>query len=275
MQERPAKLPNETVLYAEDGPVATITLNRPAALNALNAGMVEALRAAVHLAATNKSVRCVVVRGAGDNFMAGGDIKWFRDRVDTEPDKEAIRAEFEGLIHKAHHSITTLRTMDKPVLGVVQGAAAGFGLSLMLACDLAIAADDAVFTLAYCHIGTSPDGGSTFALPRTVGAKKAMEIALLGDRFGPGEAERLGLVNRVIARPELDDEVTRLAARLAAGPTHAYARTKALLNASLGHDLATHLDAEAAGFADCATTGDFAEGVTAFVEKAKPDFTGS
>lgn len=266
---------NDTVLYETDGPIATVTLNRAQALNALDAAMVEGLKAAMHAAAADSAVRCVIVRGAGDNFMAGGDIKWFKTRVEEEPDKAKIREEFESLIHQVHPSIVAMRTMRKPVICAVQGAVAGFGMSLMLACDMVIAADDGMFTLAYCHIATSPDGGSTFALPRTVGLKKAMEIALLGDRFGPDEALRLGLINKVVPRAELDAEIAALARRLAAGPTHAYANTKALLNDSLGRDLETHLAEEARCFADCATTGDFAEGVTSFVDKSKPDFKGA
>lgn len=268
-------MPNDTVLYETGGPVATVTLNRPQAYNALDAAMVEGLRAAMEAAAGDDGVRCVVLRGAGDNFMAGGDIKWFKNRVDEEPDKEKIRAEFESLIHQVHPTIVAMRTMRKPIIGGVQGAVAGFGMSLMLACDMVIAADDGMFTLAYCHIATSPDGGSTFALPRTVGLKKAMEIALLGDRFGADEALNLGLINKVVPRGGLDAEVTALARRLASGPTRAYANTKKLLNESIDNDLQSHLDAEARSFADCATTGDFAEGVTSFVEKSRPAFKGS
>jgi 2-(1,2-epoxy-1,2-dihydrophenyl)acetyl-CoA isomerase len=142
----------------------------------------------------------------------------------------------------------------------------------MMACDLVIAADSAYFTLAYCLIGASPDGGSTYALPRIVGAKKAMEIALLGERFDAATAERLGLVNRVVPFASLDQETTKLAARLAAGPTTVYARTKALLNASLNASLESQLQREAEAFAQSAAEPDFAEGVRAFIEKRKPQW---
>jgi 2-(1,2-epoxy-1,2-dihydrophenyl)acetyl-CoA isomerase len=144
----------------------------------------------------------------------------------------------------------------------------------MMAADLALAADNAYFTLAYTLVGVSPDGGSTFSLPRIVGQKKAMEIALLGDRFDAATAERLGLVNRVVALNSLESDTAKLAARLAAGPTAVYARTKALLNASLGSSLESQLQREAEAFAQSASEPDFNEGLAAFVEKRKPRFTG-
>lgn len=178
------------------------------------------------------------------------------------------------MIGQVHASVAALRRMDKPVVAAVQGATAGFGVSLTLAADLAIAADDAVLTLAYCHIGASPDGGSTFHLPRAVGMKRAMEIALLGERFGAEDAVRMGLVNRVVPAAELAAEAARLAGRLAQGPTAAYARTKRLLNTSLDNSLAAQLAAESESFAASTMTEDFREGVTAFLEKRPPAFQG-
>jgi 2-(1,2-epoxy-1,2-dihydrophenyl)acetyl-CoA isomerase len=156
----------------------------------------------------------------------------------------------------------------------VHGAVAGFGMSLLMACDLAVAADDSYYTLAYILIGTSPDGGSTYGLPRIVGMKKAMEIALLGDRFDAATAERLGFVNRVVPAAELAGAARTLAQRLAAGPALAYAGTKRLLQQSLNSTLETQLQAEAESFARCASGPDFKEGVMAFVEKRKPNFKG-
>jgi len=144
----------------------------------------------------------------------------------------------------------------------------------MMACDLVIAADTSFFTLAYVHIGTSPDGGSTFLLPRTVGMKKAMEIALLGDRFDAKTAQQWGLVNFVVPAAQLADETRKLAERIASGPSHALGNTKLLLNSSLGNTLESQLQAEGVSFADCAATRDWAEGVTAFGEKRKPQFRG-
>jgi len=265
---------NQAVTLSSADGVATITLNRPAALNALNAEMVAGLAEAVRAAGDDAGARAVVVTGAGGHFMAGGDIKWFKDRIDAEPDKAAVKREFEAFIHPVHEVVTAMRAMPKPIVAAIRGACAGFGVSLAAACDLAIAADDAFFTLAYCHIGVSPDGGSTYALPRAVGMKRAFEIALLGDRFDAASAKAAGLINRVVPADGFEAALGTLAGRLAKGPSHAYANTKALLNASLDASLAEQLDAEARSFADCAATGDFAEGVTAFVEKRPPRFTG-
>jgi 2-(1,2-epoxy-1,2-dihydrophenyl)acetyl-CoA isomerase len=265
-------MPEPLVLLAREGAVATLTLNRPEALNALNRELTLALRESIFVVEGDASVRCVVIRG-GEHFMAGGDLKWFKSLSDGRSASEN-RVQFEGFIHEVHALIVSLRRMPKPVLASVRGAVAGFGMSLMMATDLALAADNAYFTLAYTLVGVSPDGGSTFALPRIVGQKKAMEIALLGDRFDAASAERLGLVNRVVPAASLDGETAKLAARLAAGPTAVYARTKALLNASLGSSLETQLQREAEAFAQSASEPDFQEGLAAFVEKRKPRFTG-
>jgi 2-(1,2-epoxy-1,2-dihydrophenyl)acetyl-CoA isomerase len=258
------------VLTASADGVSTITLNRPKALNALDRNLTIGLRDAVFAAEQDRSVRCLVIRG-GEHFMAGGDLKWFDDLVRSRSPAEN-RIQFEGFIHEVHALIISLRRMPKPVIAAVSGAAAGFGMSLMMACDLVIAADNAYFNLAYTLIGASPDGGSTFALPRIVGAKKAMEIALLGERFDAATAERLGLVNRVVPLASLDQETTRLAARLAGGPTAVYGRTKALLNGSLNASLESQLQREAEAFAHSAAEPDFAEGIRAFVEKRKPQW---
>jgi len=265
-------MPEPVVLVRREGGVATLTLNRPQALNALDRDLTVGLRDNVLAVEHDPSIRCVVLRG-GEHFMAGGDLKWFRSLVEGRSGAEN-RVQFEGLIHEVHTMILALRRMPKPVLASVRGAVAGFGMSLMMACDLALAADSAYFTLAYTLIGVSPDGGSTFALPRIVGQKKAMEIALLGERFDAAAAERLGLVNRVVPGERLEDETVRLAARLAEGPTAVYARTKALLDGSLNATLESQLQREAEAFAQSASEPDFHEGLAAFVEKRKPQFKG-
>ena len=263
----------DSVLLEIHDAIATVTLNRPQSLNALNEELADGLAAAMARVETDDTVRCVVLRGAGDHFMAGGDLKAFHGRL--QEGQEARRAHFHALIGRVHPSIASMRAMPKPVLVSLRGAAAGFGLSLALAADLAVAAEDAYFTLAYCLIGTSPDGGSSHHLPRLVGLRKAMEIALLGDRFDAAAAERLGIVNWVVPPDALDAETARIAGRLAGGATAALGRTKRLLNESFDKTLAAQLDAEREAFAACAATEDFAEGVGAFVEKRKPVFKGT
>jgi 2-(1,2-epoxy-1,2-dihydrophenyl)acetyl-CoA isomerase len=203
--------------------------------------------------------------------MAGGDLKWFREQIEGRP-ATRIRSEFRQTIDDVHVSTQTIRRMKKPVIAVVHGAVAGYGLSLMLACDFALAADNAYFTLAYCHLGLSPDGGATWSLPRLIGLRKATELALLGDRFDAATAASLGLVNRVVPLGDLDAEAEALATRLANGSAHALARTKALLHASFDHSLDQQLAAEQRAFAACAAEPDFAEGLAAFAGKRKPKF---
>lgn len=252
--------------------VATLTMNRPEARNALSMEMRTGLRDALHDIEFDSSVRCVVLKGAGDHFMAGGDVKGMAESIKKSPDE--IRKAFLIRIHDLHPIMFAMRRMPKPIIASCRGAAAGAGVSIALACDLVIASQDAFFTLAYCHIGTSPDGSSSFHLPRAVGIKKAMEIALLGDRIKAQAAADMGMINFVVATEELDAETEKLATRLANGPTHVYGNTKALFYRSLESDFESQLQAEAEYFADCASRADFREGVTAFAEKRKPVFTG-
>jgi 2-(1,2-epoxy-1,2-dihydrophenyl)acetyl-CoA isomerase len=274
--------PNDSVMVDTRDGICRITFNRPKALNAISRDMAYALADIAAAVRMDDTVRVVVLRGAGDHFMAGGDVKAFKRFLDGgadgrpigRPDDETIRAEFDGLLTIVHQFITDFREMPKPVIGAVHGAVAGAGISLMLACDMVLAAEDAFFTLAYCHLGVSPDGGATYALPRTVGLKRAFEIALLGDRFDAGAALDAGMINRVVAGDDLAAETEALAARLAQGPAVAYARTKALLNASLHRSLSEQLSAEAQAFTDCTVTDDFTEGVDAFSDKRTARFSG-
>lgn len=259
-----------TVLYEVRDRVAHLTLNRPESLNALNLAMIEDLRLATARAEVDDAVRAILISGAGEHFMAGGDLKWFRSQLALAPQER--QPLFERTISDVHQTTLQLRRCGKPVVAAVRGAVAGFGLSLMLAADLALAAEDAYFTLAYCNIALSPDGGATWSLPRTVGAKRAAEIALLGDRFDARQALEWGLVNRLVAVGELAVQAEKLAARLARGPAEALASTKRLLNDSLGCTLADQLHAEQRAFAACGVNADFGEGLAAFFEKRRPNF---
>lgn len=257
-------------LAVADG-VATLTLNRPESLNALNLELIAALRDATARVEHDPAVRAVVIRGAGEHFMAGGDLKWFRSQLDhSAVERQAI---YENVVESVQSVVLRLRRMDKPVIAAVRGAAAGFGLSLVLACDLAVASESAYFTLAYRHIALSPDGGATWTLPRLVGMKKAAEIALLGDRFDARAALDLGLINQVVAEAEFDAAVAKLARRLASGPREALGRTKALLQQAFETSFAEQLAVEQRDFAACAARPDFDEGLAAFFEKRAAKFS--
>ena len=264
---------NEQVLLDVRGAIATLTLNRPQAMNALGLEMGRAFLARVEELQKAEGVKVVVVAGAGDHFMAGGDIKEFHSMVGTTP-AERERAFGKLIGELINPAVEILRGLPQPVVGKIRGACAGFGFSLMAGCDLALAADNAYFTTGYSLLGTTADGGGTYFLPRLVGAKKAAELTLLAERLDAQQALALGLVNRVVPLAELDAACEALAIRLAAGPSLAYANAKRLLNRSLGATLAEQLAAEAASFAGCSASDDFAEGVMAFVEKRKPAFRG-
>jgi 2-(1,2-epoxy-1,2-dihydrophenyl)acetyl-CoA isomerase len=253
--------------------VCEIVLDRPGVLNAVDRETIAALAAAAAEAAEDEAARAVLLRGDGPHFCAGGDIRMFGALVDLPA--EARARVLHEIVDALHPLLTRLRHMPKPVVAAVHGVAAGFGVSLVLAADLALAAEDAVFASGYIHLGTSPDGGMTLTLPQTVGLKRAAELMFLGDRFDARRALELGIVNRVVPAAALLDAARALSERLAAGPTRAYAAGKALLQAAVGETLDRQLRREAESFAACAATEDFVEGVRAFLEKRRPNFSGS
>ncbi|MEQ9639648.1 MAG: enoyl-CoA hydratase [Alphaproteobacteria bacterium] len=262
----------ETLLLDVSDGVGTLTLNRPKALNALTPQMKEEMADAVTRLEFDDAVRCVVVKGAGDHFMAGGDLKGFY--ADRENTAHAKRRRFLEGINALHPVMFSMRRMPKPVISSVQGYAAGFGLSLAMACDLTICADDAKFALAYVRIGTSPDGTASYMLPRIVGLKKAMEMAMLGDDWDAETAQRFGLTNFVVPRTDLTAETAKLATRLANGPTHALGGIKRLIHHSIDTAYEAQLQQEAETFASNVNGHDFLEGISAFVEKRKAKFVG-
>ncbi|MBM10107.1 MAG: enoyl-CoA hydratase [Magnetovibrio sp.] len=266
--------PNSSMVVEVKDSIAHVAFNRPSSLNALDEDLARALGHITEAIGKDPSIRCVVLFGTGDHFMAGGDVKSFHTKLKNEPSRTARYQHFEKLIGTFHIGLTNMRTMPQPIIGKIRGAVAGAGVSLALACDLAIASEDAFFTLAYCNIGTSPDGGSTYSLPRATSMKRAMEIALLGDRFDAKTAANHGLINRVVKLDDLDLEVLKLAERIAGGPTRAHAHSKMLLNQSLNSTLEEQLKAEQKAFAECSITDDFAEGIAAFVEKRSASFEG-
>jgi 2-(1,2-epoxy-1,2-dihydrophenyl)acetyl-CoA isomerase len=259
-----------TVLLQRDGGVATVTLNRPEAMNAWDTALGDDLRTAVQELAADEAVRAVVITGAGRAFSAGADLKAGFDPTPQGPPDvgTALRTRY-------HPIITGIRTMPKPVVAAVNGAAAGIGCSLALACDLVVAADSAYFLLAFVNIGLVPDGGSSLLIPERVGLARAAEMAMLGERVPAATALGWGLINQVVPDDELRGDVAALAARLAAGPTRSYAGTKRQLNAWMFARMEEQLELEATIQHELAASGDFAEGVRAFVEKRPARFAGS
>jgi 2-(1,2-epoxy-1,2-dihydrophenyl)acetyl-CoA isomerase len=258
----------ETVnLYRREGELR-IELNRPAAMNAWDKQLGEDLRAAVERAGRD-DVRAVVVTGAGRAFSSGADLKAGFD-LTPEGHPDVLSA----LRDRYHPIIAGLRTLPKPVLAAVNGPAAGIGCSLALACDIVLVSESAYFLLAFVNIGLVPDGGSSLLVPARVGFTRAAEMAMLGERIGAVKAVEWGLANRAVADADFDAEVDALAARLAAGPTGAHAGIKRQLNAWLFARMDEQLELEASLQQQAAASGDFGEGVAAFLGKRPPEFGG-
>jgi 2-(1,2-epoxy-1,2-dihydrophenyl)acetyl-CoA isomerase len=251
------------------GGIATLRLNDPASMNALSVSMGAEFDAAMDELVADRTVRVLVVTGTGRGFSAGGDVQAFYDQ--REAPHETMQAVLDGL----HGSVSKLLTAPFPTIAAINGVVAGAGMGLAMATDLAVAVDTAVFTMAYTGIGVSPDGSSTFFLPRLVGTRRAMELILTNRVLSAPEALDLGIVNEVIAEDDFDAAIGKLAGRLGKGPTLAYVRARELLMASYGNDPFTQMDAEAAFILAAASTDDFYEGISAFVEKRRPGFTGS
>lgn len=259
---------DQPVLLKVDGPIARIVFNRPKVLNALSVAAAEAFLGACKSIAADSGNRVVVIAGEGRAFMAGGDITAFQGPADE------VLKHVPTIMEPLHEGLDILAGLAQPVIASLHGPVAGAGMSIALSTDLAIAADTAIFTLAYSKLGTSPDGSSSWSLPRLVGLRKAMEIALLSDVYDAPEALRLGLINRIVPAADLASQTDKLARRLAEGPTFAYGQAKALLRRSLDRSLHDQMAAEAAAFGACIGTADFAEGVNAFLAKRQPTFKG-
>jgi 2-(1,2-epoxy-1,2-dihydrophenyl)acetyl-CoA isomerase len=261
----------DTVNLLRHGGAAKIELNRPDALNAWNAQLGIDLLAAVEAVATDDDVRAVVVTGVGRAFSSGADLKDLAGR-DALPDGTPNLHKI--LTERYHPIITGLRRMPKPVISAVNGPAVGIGLSLALAGDLVLARESAYFLLAFVNIGLVPDGGSSVFVPSRVGATRAAEMAMLGERIPARQAAEWGLINRALEDNAFEAEVDALAHRLATGPTRAYAGAKRQLNAWMYGQMDAQLDLEADIQQEMAGSEDFAEGVAAFVQKRQPAFGG-
>jgi 2-(1,2-epoxy-1,2-dihydrophenyl)acetyl-CoA isomerase len=263
--ERAAPAPT-SLRYEVADAIATITLDRPEALNALTVPLKTELLAAFRAVARDRSVRAVVLTGAGRAFCAGQDLK---ERL--EPDAAPLAVEV-----REHYNpiIAAMRALDQPIVGAINGVAAGAGASLAFACDIRLAAQGASFILAFGRIGLVPDSGATWFLPRLVGPAKAAELAMLGESLSAADAERFGLVARVVPADALATEARAVAERLAGLAPRALALTKRALERSWSVDLDAALEDEAYRQGIAGATADHTEGLAAFVEKRPPRFTG-
>jgi 2-(1,2-epoxy-1,2-dihydrophenyl)acetyl-CoA isomerase len=257
-----------TLLFEIKDHVARITLNRPDAANSVNADMARELMHAAIYCSEDPSVRAVILTGAGRMFSGGGDLKSFAAQEDRLP---GHLKEVAGNLHLA---ISRLARMNAPVIAAVNGSAGGAGLSLCCFCDIVLAAESAKFTLAYTRAGLSPDGGSTFFLPRIIGLRRALELALTNRVLSAAQAMDWGIVTKVVPDATLQAEAQTLAAQLAAGATVALGAAKRLLHHSFGESLETQMELEAQAIAEQARGRDAREGIAAFIAKRAPKFEG-
>jgi 2-(1,2-epoxy-1,2-dihydrophenyl)acetyl-CoA isomerase len=259
----------EAITFDVRDNIAWIVFNRPKSLNAMNRTTMHELYEVANRCATDKSIRAAVLTGAGDRaFCAGGDVAGFH----ADQDNIALRVhEGTTLLHAA---ASRFAWMQAPLIAAVNGVAAGAGLSAVAWCDLAIAADTATFTSAYTKIGFTPDGSSTWFLPRIIGRRRAMELYLTNRTLTAQEALDWGLVNRVVPAADLMTEVGNLAAQLAQGPTRTFGGVKKLLQMTSTDSLESQMELETRTLAEMAAGADSREGVAAFVQKRKAIFTG-
>jgi 2-(1,2-epoxy-1,2-dihydrophenyl)acetyl-CoA isomerase len=269
----------DDLIAAVEGGVLTLTLNRPAARNALSRAMLDALARLLEQAEADPAVGAVVITGAGGAFCAGGDVKGMAARNASGEPEPIDQAPIDQQIARQRRNQRAisgrLHAMPKPTIAAIPGAAAGAGLSIALACDLRVMADTAFLTTAFAKVGFSGDYGGTYFLTRLVGAAKARELYFLSDRVDAAEAQRLGLANRVVPADALLAEAQALATRLANGPRVALAYMKENLNRAFsGGDMDDCLDLEATHHVHCGLTDDHKDAAKAFVEKRSPVFKG-
>jgi 2-(1,2-epoxy-1,2-dihydrophenyl)acetyl-CoA isomerase len=257
------------VLEESSGSVSTLRMNRPDRLNALNVPLGLALAAALQRAAADHSVRAVVLTGAGRAFCAGGDLTALRGARDRNAPHE-----LKELLAAGRQIVLTIAAMPKPVIAAVNGAAAGGGMNLSLACDVRIASDQAVFAESFANIGLYPDFGGTYYLPRLVGEARAAELFFTGEIISASQAEKIGIVSHVVPAADFEEETRRLAGRLAAAPPLPVRNVKQALRGRHLSELERVLDEENRFQVECFLSQDAGEGFEAFFAKRKPSFLG-
>ena len=256
-----------TIRFAIERGVATLTMNRPENLNAINLEMLDEMLRAIFGCTNNREVRVIILRGEGRAFSSGGDIKVMENILDRD-----AYPFMRDWIKRVHLLEMQMRTIPKPVIASIRGVASGQGMNLALACDLRIASESASFNQSFVRLGLTSEG--TYFLPRLVGVGKATELFFMGDTISAAEALALGILNRVVADDQLEAETQAWAERLAGGATEALGRTKLLINSGYKNQLDQHLAEESALIAETARTEDFREAVKAFLEKRDPEFRG-
>jgi 2-(1,2-epoxy-1,2-dihydrophenyl)acetyl-CoA isomerase len=257
---------NEPLDVERRGPIAWLTLNRPSAGNTINVAMAEALGHAAREVAAQDDVRALVITGAGKLFCGGGDIQAFTTGGSSA---EAI----DAITSRLHPAIEALARLPKPIVSLVNGPAAGAGLGLALMGDIVLAAASAHFTSAYTAIGLTPDGGTSWLLPRLVGLRRATEIVLTNRRIGAEEAERISLITRMVDDEALIHQGTAAAEQLAGSAIGALVKSRDLLQSSLSRPLHQQLDVEARSIAACAAGSEGAEGIASFLARRSPRFS--
>lgn len=260
----------EHILFKREKGIATITLNRPDKLNAFAGRMREEIAEAVEQAGSDDKVRVIVMTGEGRGFCAGADVKFLGELA-----RKRDTAAFQGFLDSGRRVVSAIRNAPKPVIASINGPAAGGGLNMALACDIRLASDKAKFSEAFVKIGLHPDWGGTYFLPRLVGTAKACELMMSGDVLGAYEAERIGLVNRVVPHEQLHVATRELAERLAKMPPMAMSRMKRAIYRGAEADLETMLEVENEAQIACFESNDCVEGVEAFLAKRAPDFKGN
>lgn len=259
---------NNSILLKIENNVAYITLNRPEVFNSFNREMALNLQAVLDDCETDIEVRAIVLTGNGKAFCAGQDLKEV-----TDPD---LNPGFKKILEEHYNPIITrIRSIKKPIVGAINGVAAGAGANIALACDIVVAHEKVSFIQAFSLIGLVPDSGGTYFLPRLIGFQKALALAMLGEKVSAEEAERLGMIYKVIPLENYEEQVKTLATKLANMPTKALGKIKELFNHSLSNDLEAQLALESKLQIEAAQTEDYKEGVTAFIEKRKPNFKGN